>query len=651
MKALLISLLTFFVAFNGNAQIFKKLGEKLKGDAEWRLRNKADNEVRKGLDSLFNAPKKIKEKKKEKQKNSADSSNNNNNNTPNNQNQKSTGNVSATASNDNDVQQKDGLITLQLSGDKAYTGFGIRLGIRITGESVKYKNYNQVQVVITGPSTNEIKQVPLSADGKFIMDWSPTEETGDFTVTATSSDKKASKKQTFSVEALDAPDYDNWPEKNIGETKKAEEKLKEAVENAEGGISPKDKEELEKKMDEVKENVKDLYKLFKDLNKANKEAFQLIKKDKKVPPNFSANLSELNNILNDQASQMKQVNDIANHKPSDNSICEYLVMVNEACAAFSTFTNIWSKSIGTIIKNIVIDKGVPTTVGTMTNNRLPPDIEFSGKESAKIFATSLFDAESLSTKLGKAGIAGDIVQFGTDVLMKKYCGVFKGNFKHDYTIEYRNSKGQNWWTYGVKMGAALNLRYPKEGSSGNIIKMKGNLEGNATKFTFFQDLEKEDDFNRGSIANFKVIPIKTFIPLAVSVATSERDVMGFGAIARGLATPAYFNIRVDAEYNVDEGKIKLFINDAIIDFTDLVATQFVFLMIGVDGLPYIKKMNFPIHKAKTTIGGVVSANNKFEVEKDSKGNLSFKGKYNKHIGNKSTERETDLNFSIDAQKQ
>jgi hypothetical protein len=127
--------------------------------------------------------------------------------------------------------------------------------------------------------------------------------------------------------------------------------------------------------------------------------------------------------------------------------------------------------------------------------------------------------------------------------------------------------------------------------------------------------------------------------------------MGFGAIARGLATPAYFNIPVDAEYNVNEEKIKLFINDPIIDFTDLVATQFVFIMIGADGIPYIKKMNFPIHKAKTTIGGVVGAHNEFIVEKDSKFNISFNGKGNKHIGNKSTERETDLNFTISAKKQ
>jgi hypothetical protein len=82
--------------------------------------------------------------------------------------------------------------------------------------------------------------------------------------------------------------------------------------------------------------------------------------------------------------------------------------------------------------------------------------------------------------------------------------------------------------------------------------MKGNLEGNATNFTFFQDMwRKKMNFQKGSQGKLEVVPIKVFTPLAVSVATSERDILGFGAIARGLATPAYFNIPIDAEYDVD----------------------------------------------------------------------------------------------------
>ena len=181
--------------------------------------------------------------------------------------------------------------------------------------------------------------------------------------------------------------------------------------------------------------------------------------------------------------------------------------------------------------------------------------------------------------------------------------------------------------------------------------MKGNLEGNATKFTFFQDIAKENDFHAVSKGKIEVVPIKTYIPLAVSVATSERDIMNFGALARGLATPAYFNIPIDAEYNVDAKKIKIFVNDAIVDFTDLVANLFVFYMVGQDLIPYPKAMTFPIHKAKTTINGIFISFKEFDVEKDSKLNENFHGKGTRHIGDKTSIRETNLNFTLSAKKE
>jgi hypothetical protein len=55
-----------------------------------------------------------------------------------------------------------------------------------------------------------------------------------------------------------------------------------------------------------------------------------------------------------------------------------------------------------------------------------------------------------------------MIQFATDFLMKKYCGVYKGNMRHDYTIEFRNGKGENWWTYGVEVKAAFTCDIQKK---------------------------------------------------------------------------------------------------------------------------------------------------------------------------------------------
>ncbi len=649
MKVLFVSLLSFLLVYKSDAQIFKKIGQKLKDDADWRIRHKADEQINKGFDSLLTLPKKIKDKKKLKKDNTEEPApqNQNTNNTAPKNKDENPSNLKTTASEENDMAPKDGYITLVLSATTVFAGGTVS----ISGESIKYKNYNQVEVTVSGPSTKDIKSIPLNSDGKFTTVWFASDKAGEFTVTAKGSDKKSTQSAKFTVYEL--PRLENWCDGNITVTNKAYDKLKDAVEQVSGGIGSKDKAELEKKLGDVKEKVDELLKLFKDLNTAGKEIAHLAKSGKNLSPNLAGNLSELNNKLAEQRKKMEQIEEYSNHKPADNTVCEYLVLVNEACAAFSVYTNIECFAIKGIIKNITLDKVVPkaTSIVNEKAKGLSEPNDFALKEPAKIFSTSLLDAESLTTKLGTASFAGDIVQFATDFLMKKYCGVFKGTLKHDYTVEFRNSSGQNWWTYGVEMKAVLALRYPKEKSKGNIIKMKGNLEGNATKFSFFEDIDKEESFHEGSKGKIEVIPIKTFIPYSVSVATSERDVLGFGAIARGLATPAYFNIPVDAEYNVDDNKIKIFLNAPIIDFSPAVCTQFVFLLVGGDLFPYIKRMSFPIHKVFRTLGSVVRDHNEFTVDKDSKGNLSFSGKANKHLGDKKSTIEHDLNFSITAKKE
>ncbi len=229
-------------------------------------------------------------------------------------------------------------------------------------------------------------------------------------------------------------------------------------------------------MNEVKDKVNDALKLFKDLNIAGKQTAELVKKSgKNLSPTLAGNLSELNNNLADHASTMKTFEKYAQHKPQDNTICEYFVMVNEACAAFSAFTNFWSTSLKTILLNITLDKGVPKAIDLINSKtaKIEAPHDFFPKEIGKIFATSKLDAEALTTKLGKVGIAGDVTQYASDVLLKTYCGVFKGEIKHDYTVYFRNKYGVTWWKYGVLMQGAFTLRYPKEGKQGEDNKNEG----------------------------------------------------------------------------------------------------------------------------------------------------------------------------------
>ncbi len=645
-----VAFILLFSNHTGDCQILKKLAQKAKENVQWRVDRTENQKINEGIDSLQNLPKKMKDKKKAKANDANNPGTEKENSSNTNQSVKSTSTnstLSASAKEDNDMTPKDGYVTVNLSSNNIFAGGNIT----VSGESVLYKNYNQVEITVSGRGTKDSKLIPLSKDGKYSAVWNSPDKAGTYTVTVKGSDKKSS--QTAQLTVYELPRLENWCDKNIEVTNKAYDKLKDEVEKVSGSIGSKDKAELEKKMGDVKEKVNGLLKLFGDLNTAGKQIADLAKTGKNLSPNLAGNLSELNNTLDAERKKMEQIEEYSNHEPADNTVCEYLVMVNEACAAFSVYTNIEGLALKGIIKNIMLDKGVPLASSTINQkaNVLSQPNDFAIKEPAKIFSSALIDVEGLNSQLGTAGFAGDILQFATDVLMKKYCGVFKGKLTHNYTIEFRNSKGENWWTYGVEMKAVLALRYPKEKGKANIIKMKGNLEGNGTKFSFFEDIEKEDEFQEGSKGKIEVVPIKAYTPFSVSEATSELDVLGFGAIARGLATPAYFNLPVDAEYDVNANKIKIFLNAPIIDFSPAVSNQLVFLLIGSDLLPYIKRMSFPINKVFRTLGSVVRDNNEFDVVKDAKGNLSFKGKANKHLGSKMDKIEHDLNFTISATKQ
>jgi hypothetical protein len=529
----------------------------------------------------------------------------------------------------NDVTQQEGFISITLSADKTFIG-GI---IYISGKTVLYKDYKTTELIITAKGYSEKKTVALILGGAYNATWNVPATEGEYTITAISSDKKATASKKVTVYEL--PELEEMAKDNIEQTNKAFANLEDKAARVKPKLSMAHAAELDKKIKEAKLKKDAAIKLFTSIAEANKKLATLAKKGRGLPRNLSQNLSELNSKLTQQSEDIKRIQELANHEPLDNSICEYLVMLNEACAAFSTFTNVFSKSIGTIIKNIVLDKVIPATIGganEKVGSPIPSPLDFPPKEAAKLYATSLVDAESLVGKLGTAGITGDMITFITEVLMKIFCGVYKGELTHNYTMTFINSDGKTWWRYAVEMTAAVSLRYPKSGNTGRVIKMKGNIEGNATKFTFFADAKEamaDELKGKGVYNQVSVIPIFQLSPLAVPFSTALSDKLGFGAIARALVTPAYFNIPIDAEYDQDAKKIKILVNSALIDFTPAVFNQQAFMIISV--LPMIRYEKYPVEKAEKTIRGSFKGKNIFPMVILKEGEPSFSGTVTREI--------------------
>ena len=163
--------------------------------------------------------------------------------------------------------------------------------------------------------------------------------------------------------------------------------------------------------------------------------------------------------------------------------------------------------------------------------------------------------------------------------------------------------------------------------------MKGNIEGNATKFTFYANPKEAmatELKEKGVYNSVAVIPIFQLSPLAVPFSTALADKLGFGAIARAGATPAYFNIPIDAEYDQDAKKIKILVNSALIDFSQGIFNQQAFMLVAV--LPMIRYEKYPIEKAEKTIRGSLKEKNIFPMITPKGGKPSFSGTVTRKIG-------------------
>lgn len=634
MKIIYCILFCLLAGHSGYSQILKKVLNDAKNHVEGKVRSKAIQKTDQAIDSLLKPEKKTEEKKSSKKQPSS-----------------GTG-AAASASSSSGSESGDGMgvgegfIQMSVSSDKVFKG-GMVL---VTGSSVRYGELKSVAFHVKGPATEDNESISLASNGTYTVGWT-AEYPGEYTLTVKSSDGKDKRSEKVLVYDLEVIDSFLVME-NIEWTHKTYDKLKDEAKRVEGQIGAKDKADLAAKMSVAGKNVEAAIKLFTEIKKAAAGLENILKKGAPLPPNLSYNLSQLNDKLQEQCKQMKQVYEVTNREPYDNTICEYLVMLNEACAAFSTFTNVWSKSVATILKNIVIDKAAPKIV-EVANDKAGSNLGDFGaadKAAGKLFTAAQLDAEGLFGKLSAASFTGDITQFATDVLMKKYCGLFKGELSHRYTIIYRNKENIIWWQYSYTTQAVVTFRYPKS-SSGSIIKMKGNIEGNATSFQFTEDMEEEDDFKEKMKTHRTMNHIPVWGPKSVSFSSAKADGVGFGAVARGIATPASFNIPVDAEYDTDAETIKLHLNEALIDFTPLVKYTYVFLKFSLSGIPLFTRVDFPINKARLTLNAVVSRNNQLTVTKDAKNNLLVKGGGERHIGSSGEPIEHKISYTLVAKNE
>ena len=142
----------------------------------------------------------------------------------------------------------------------------------------------------------------------------------------------------------------------IESTGEAFNRLKEKAEGVKNMIGSKEAAMLESKIKEAKENLDALHKMLNSFKSAKQKVGGLLKSGKGLPASLATHLTELNKSVACKVTEVKKLSEMTEHKAADNSVCEYITMVNEACAAFSTITNFWTLSLKAVLLNITLDK-------------------------------------------------------------------------------------------------------------------------------------------------------------------------------------------------------------------------------------------------------------------------------------------------------
>ncbi|GAB2831518.1 hypothetical protein [Ferruginibacter profundus] len=398
--------------------------------------------------------------------------------------------------------------------------------------------------------------------GEYFLKYMP-KDMGEYKVIAYASDKKQTANTTFTVQAeFDADEvlegFDNVKDK-------AMVSLEWAVNAAVAAdAKPEDIAKTKQELQKLKVKAKEFDDAFGKMKKALKDLQELSKKYPEIKSIAAPQLGQLAGKLKESSDVLKQVEkDLGKSKSTESDICNRYYKIAEGCALFSTTMNFASGGIIAIGKSIFIDKVWPKIEEKIGPKKFTAGDNFLFTQAGKTGLSALDDLSSLKTKSFGAGMAGDLVQFISNELFKKYCTEYKGPVNGDYTLEFKNN-GKMYLRYKLTYEGKISVYCKKEKLNGTLPKLSGYLEGNVTKMDFTDDVwAVEDKSDWDEIKNQRIAaPV-------LPVSTSEND-PGFGAAAR-TAVPGSFYFPLQAQ--IVQGKMVIKLMPALSDFTDAFANR------------------------------------------------------------------------------
>jgi hypothetical protein len=361
--------------------------------------------------------------------------------------------------------------------------------VQISGAAAVDGKHMQVKVTVTPPKASAPALLTATADakGNYNATFSGTKAAGTYQVRVVAPDGKGIATAQFTVVEASSGVNANF-DQAVAAAKDVLSATEEAETAAEKLISSQPKsppqEEALARLNQLKSRLREAPQQIAQLKPGWLKVQDALNKHPRALPAFQPLLTDLDQWRSQAKSESDKIRRQLQQSMNKGMNCDRIdaaVQVLNWIAYGLDFTDELPVKIRTVIE----DKALPDRIMSL----LP--VQERNENVKFLFTEALKAADAVyrgpAAWFGAAvGLAVDTVAFVKQRDYSRYCEKFQGPISVDLHADFYEN-GRHYWSYDEQLSGQLVLRYAKAKSEGEAIHFSGEYEGNATKFTLWDD--------------------------------------------------------------------------------------------------------------------------------------------------------------------
>lgn len=455
--------------------------------------------------------------------------------------------------------------------------------VTLSGNTTSDGKRFDVAIVIVPPN-GEAENLVAKADkkGDYKIDYMGTKQLGKYKVSVVSPDGAGNAETEFTVAgpvgvvrtACDA--FEELAQAVEERTRKSRDYIKNLPSSSE-------RDDLLAKAADLDKQLSDLKRTAGQLKPNLDQMAGALEKPTPVEIDEAAleTISELADWTYEARVQMDDLKKMLPQERQKPTICDTIHAAAEGLRLAGLLMNFYGKGVPVLL-NLATDKGIPALLNLKYPER-SPIWDQPAKNAANL-------ARGMDTFVGgAAGMVNDMATLLVDGLLTLYCGVYSGPIDAEMSGVFKHI-GDKYWTYSIKIEGQFTLRFPKNSPPGQPITLTGEIYGNATRYTFWENVEKVMQVPAGGL----ILVRRPIVPGPFPAL--YKDPLGLGQMAN-LALPPVFYIPIEGKMEGDLLALKIF--DPVKEINGFLLKNQLIMVYMAYGLPVpaVRHFDFPMQGA------------------------------------------------------